>query len=371
MRVMRGRSMRLPGCVLGLALGLAAAPAMAEPYLAVREGLTCSGCHVNPTGGGLRNVFGNVYAQQQLPMVPLAGGSAADGSKAPELWTGTVANRFGIGANGRVSGSYTDQSDEDDALTFDVDRVTIYGSAQLNEHVLLYVDQQQAPGGSANREAWVRLGWNDLYVRAGRLFLPFGWRLEDNEGFTRRETEVNMEQGDDGVEVGWTTSRFDAALAVSNGNGGGAEVDDGKLFTGRFAWVAGMGQLGVSAYSNDTDTAERVMFGVFGGVNTGPVTWLAEYDRIEDTDDFLGQTDSAVGLLEANWLIARGHNLKATAEMQHFENELEDRFRYSLVYEFFPWVFTQLRAGVRMRDSDDDDPRLNTEEGFVQIHVFF
>jgi hypothetical protein len=57
--------------------------------------------------------------------------------------------------------------------------------------------------------------------------------------------------------------------------------------------------------------------------------------------------------------------------MQQFEGDAENRFRYSLVYEFFPWVFTQLRAGVRKRDSDASDPRLNTEEGFVQIHVFF
>jgi hypothetical protein len=370
---MRRLMLRVRWCALALApaiaLGLTTSTAVAEPYLAVREGLSCSGCHVNPTGGGMRNAFGNVYSQQHLPIVSMtSGGTRAD---AAEVWTGTVGKRFGIGANGRVSGSYTDQSDEDDAITFDVDRVTLYGSAQVNEHVMLYVDQQVAPGGSANREAWVRIGWNDFYLRAGRLFLPFGWRLEDNAGFTRRETEVNMDQGDDGVELGWTTSRFDAQLAVSNGNGGGPEVDDGKLFTGRFAWFTGPGQLGISGYSNDTDTSERKMFGIFAGLNTGPVAWLAEYDRIDDTDDFLGDSESGVGLLEANWLVARGHNLKVTAEVQHFEDELEDRFRYSLVYEMFPWMFTQLRAGVRKRDSDDPDPRLNTEEGFVQIHVFF
>lgn len=341
---------------------LSAAPAVAEPYLAVREGLACAGCHVSPTGGGLRNPYGNVFAGAQLPMQPMGGDDA---------WTGTVFERFGVGANGRVSARYLDQNDVDDTLDFQVDRVTVYGSAALNEHVLFYVDQQLAPGGSANREAWIRLGWQDFYLRAGRFFLPYGWRLEDNGAFIRRDTGVTMDQGDDGVELGWTTRRFDTQLAVTNGNGGGSEVDDGKLVSGRFAWIAGPVQVGVSGYHNDTDTIDRTMAGVFGGLKTGPVTWLAEYDRIEDKGDLLGTVQSGVAFLEANWLFARGNNLKATVELHDPDGGLENRFRYSLVYELFPWAFTQLRAGVRVQDSDDPDPRFNTEEGFVQLHAFF
>jgi len=353
---------RLVAVIVAVLAAAAATPAAAGPYLAVREGLACSGCHVSPAGGGLRNTYGNLYAAEQLPMQPLGGANT---------WTGTLLDRFGIGANGRVAARIQDQDDRDDHLNFNVDRVTLYGSATLNKHVLLYVDQHFAPGGSANREAWIRLAWQDFYLRAGRFFLPYGWRLEDNGAFIRRSTGVTMDQGDDGLTLGWTTRRFDAEVAVTNGNGGGAEVDDGKLVSGRFAWIGGPFQLGVSGLVNNTDTVDRTMAGVFAGIRTGPIAWLAEYDRIEDEDDVQGDVDSGVGFLEANWLITRGNNLKATVEIEHFDDDLEDRFRYSLVYELSPWPFTQIRAGFRVLDSDDPDPRLNSEEGFVQLHAYF
>lgn len=346
-----------------LLVGLAGS-ATAEPYLAVREGLTCAGCHVSPTGGGMRNTFGNIYSQQQLPIVPLGD---------DDVWSGQVFERFGVGANARFAARVFDNDNQDDNLDFVTDRLAVYGSARLNDHVLLYVDQQLAPGGSINREAWAKIRWNEFYLRAGRFFLPFGWRLEDNSASTRSATGVNMLQGDDGVELGYTGARVDVQLAVTNGNGGSGEIDDGKLFSGRAAWVAQGFRLGVSGYHNDTDLVDRTMFGVFGGLKTGPIAWLAEYDWIEDRnvppDDV--DVESSVGLVEANWRIARGHNLKATVEVEQFDDDLEDRWRGSLVYEVFPWPFTQLRVGFRKRDSDDPDPRLNNEEAFIQLHAYF
>jgi hypothetical protein len=345
--------------VIAAMLLASAGPAWAEPYIAVRAGLACSVCHTNATGGGLRTAFGTLYAQRELP--------ASRTTDAP--WTGTVAPRLTLGGNARTSGRQFDTDGRDDAFAFDVDRVSLYAAVDPVERVTLYVDEQVAPGGAVNREAWARFNFAHGYAKAGRLFLPFGWRLEDDDALVREATGVNMAQGDDGVELGFTGGAWNGQVAVTNGAGGADEVDDGKLVTARMAWVSARGQVGVSAYRNETDLGDRGMLGAFFGLNTGPVTWLAEYDYIDE--QAVVDSEQQVGLLEANWLLRHGHNLKLTAEAWSYRETLDDRFRLSVVYEYFPWAFTQLRVGARFRDSDDPAPALNANEGFVELHIYF
>lgn len=342
------------------ALLLGSGAATAEPWLAVREGLACGSCHFNPSGGGLRSAFGIAYAQQQLP-------ARALGAEEP-AWTGTLTEPVRLGADARASARQAEQDDRDDHLDFGVDRVSLYLGAELGM-ATLYVDQQVAPGGSLNREAWARLDWNAWYLKAGRLFLPFGWRLEDDTALVREVTGVNMTQGDDGLELGYEAGRVSVQLAATNGNGGGPEQDDGKLFTARAALVQPTWQIGLSGYRNDTDNGDRTIGGVFAGLRTGPVVWLAEVDHVDDRPDDAPEAEQQVALLEANVALGRGHNLKLTAEGL-FPDEAEDLYRFSAVYEWFPAPYTQLRLGVRARDSDDEAAELNSEQAFVQIHVF-
>lgn len=343
-------------------LMLGGSAAFAEPYLAVRTGHTCGTCHVNPTGGGLRTEFGNVYAQTELAVTQFEGATP---------WTGQVLDRFSVGTDMRASASRFEFDDRDDNLNFAVDRVTLYLAARLNEHVSLYVDEQVAPGGSINREAWAKFAFDNWYIKAGKMRLPFGWALEDDSAFIRERTGINFSSGDNGIELGWVKTDWEVQVAVTNGRAGAVEVDDGKQVTARIAHVQPRWRIGVSGSHNSADTVDRTMAGVFAGVRTGRVAWLAEYDRIEDEDSVSSDFEHEVAFLEANIQVAKGHNLKLTAEAHLFdESGIEDQRRYSAVYEFFPWVFTQLRVGLRFRDSDGDTAALNSELVFVQAHLF-
>lgn len=173
--------------------------AQAEPYFAVREGLKCSNCHFNPAGGGMRNAFGNAWAQCALPARRIEGTGT-------DTWTGAVSRFFAMGGNLRANAAYTDVPDANAQSEFDLEEVRAYlAFTPVPERLAVYIDQRVAPGGSTNLEAFARYTTQDQrwHVQGGQFYLPYGWRLEDDGAFVRQVTGINFATPDRGVQVGY------------------------------------------------------------------------------------------------------------------------------------------------------------------------
>ena len=345
-----------------------AVDATAEPYFAVQQGLKCVACHVNPTGGGMRNAFGTTWSQRVLPARQLDTGDFE--------WTGELSKYIGLGGNLRASASYVDVPHQDSTSEFDIDEARVYLLLEpIPERLSLYVDERVAPGSADNRELWAQFWWSDKswYLKAGQLYLPYGLRLEDDTAFVRQVPGVNMTTPDRGVELGFESDHWTAQLALTNGSGGGSETDQGKQYSERAEYVASLWRFGGSADFNDLDAGDRTLAGLFAGLKTGPIAWLAEADYV--TDDSLGTSgrDQWVGLLEANWRFAPGHNLKATAE--YFEPDVDvdedEQNRWSLVWEYVPIQFVQVRVGVRSYDGIPQNDLQNRTAAFAQLNAYF
>jgi len=281
-----------------------------------------------------------------------------------------IADGLRLGGDARYSGRQLDQQDSKDNFEFETDRVTLYADLKLNDTVELYIDEQVAPGGAVDRESWARLNLGAWYVKGGKFYLPYGWPLEDDTAYVRQATGINFDNADNGVEGGYQDPKLQVRLAVTNGSGGSGENNNGKEVVLRANWIGRVGQIGMNAGYNDGSAANRTLLGVTGGFNTGPLSWLLEYDHLEDSSNSSPDEEQDLGLLEANWLIVRGHNLKFTGEWQSFEQG-GDRQRGSVVWEWFPWSHTQLRTGFRTQHSNDLPFAENGEEYFVQAHVYF
>ena len=352
-----------------IVLTLACAVARAEPYLALQTGLRCAMCHVNQTGGGMRTPFGNRFAQTQLAANLWPGAAAA--------WTGQIGSHFGAGADVRAATTRSEVAGSHRSEPLDLSEARVYVSATpIAERLSFYLDHYLRPGSAQNREAFVRYSAADgsHYVKAGRFYLPFGWRLQDNSAFVRAQSTIDMAGPDRGVEVGWDPGPLSLQLAVSNGTFGESEVDDGKQYSLQAVYLQPEWRVGLAVNFNDQAIGDRSALGFFGGVRTGPVAWLAELDLLEDRSAVPpGTLRSLAWLLEGNWRVAQGHNLKASLEgLDPDRASGRDRqIRFSAVYEYTPIPFLQLRGGARRYDGRAQSPLQNRRDVFVELHGFF
>lgn len=350
--------------VVGALLTLAGPPVGAEPYIAVMSGLQCQACHTNLTGGGQRTMVGNAYAQNVL-----------SARRSDRFWDGKVMEVLAIGGNLRSSATYTDIPNQDSESQFELDEARLFiGVPLLANRFSIYFDQQVAPSSKSSEAfALMKFPKQSAYIKAGKFYLPFGWRIEDDTEFVRQATGINMENPDNGVEAGIQLAHGSLALAITNGTAGGGEVDSGKQFSLHSSFIVKGWQIGASANFNDAEDAERTVFGGFAGVKTGPVSWLAEIDYIDDEGLGPDGRNQQAAFVEGNWWLRQGHNLKMTYGYLDPDDDVDEdeRNRYSLVYEYFPQSFTQLRIGIRSNDGIPQNNAQNADIAFIQLHGYF
>ncbi|MDH4053823.1 MAG: hypothetical protein OEW73_02555 [Gammaproteobacteria bacterium] len=339
--------------------------AWAEPYLAVQKGMQCSTCHFSPAGGGKRNVYGNVFAQSELAARRLGDG---------KLWTGELNKWISVGANLRGSFVQADIPNRSTTSDSQIDRGTVYlkGSIIPNR-VTVYVDQQVAPDDSINREAYLRINSKNTkwFATIGRSYLPYGLRLQDDSTFVRLATGANFANSDRGIQAGYNFGPWSIIGSVTEPEGSSSSST--REFSVVSTYVQAAWRAGFSANQNNDDAGERNMFGLFGGLKTGPIAWLAEVDTIRDEISPGRVVRAFAGLLEANWTFWPHHNLKVGYDYLDPNDDISEdhQVRYSVAWEHSPFQFFQARAGYRLYDGIPQVDTQNRKVFFVELHGFF
>lgn len=368
-----------------LALFFWASPGVqAEPYLAIQEGYKCSKCHVNMTGGGKRTDFANIYVQTRLSssflnwrgLLPELG-EDEDEEENPlktdsnsSFFSGRLNDYIAIGGDFRALYERTETPGSDTEDLFNQRKQNIYLEINLiPEHVLFY---QTMDGGGDAREIFGLLKWEidkePIYLKAGQFFLPYGLRLQDDSAFIRAVTGFTYGTTDVGLEVGYEPGNWAFHAATSNGTGSSLETNRHKRFTTSAAYVKKRYRVGASYSTNKNEEGvETKIYGVHAGAQFGRTGLLFETDKIDDET-----TEQQVSILELNFLIARGQNIKLSYEYHDPSEDIKENAneRYSLVYEPFLNQFTQLRAGYRNSDGIPQDPASNTTSYFIELHLF-
>jgi hypothetical protein len=351
--------------LLAVAGVAAALTANAEPYLAVESGLKCANCHVNPGGGGKRNLLGTLYARNQI--------AARVVGMDETPWSGDVTKWLSVGGDFRGGYQSFDIPGVGRQSDSDVSRATVYALFKAVPNLLsFYFDQKVAPDDSESREAYLLLtpARGKLAVKAGQLFLPFGLRIEDDDAFVRQASGINFNTPEDGVELALELAKWTAQVALTEGQSSDGDIGDHVSLSA--AYVLPRWRVGASYNTNDNRLGDREMIGVFAGLKTGPISWLAEVDFISD-DFTVGGRDQMAMLLEGNWRLHKGHNLKVSYDyLDPQDDRGEDhQERYSVVWEYSPIQFVQSRIGFRSYNGIPNFPLSNRDELFAELHVYF
>lgn len=364
------------GGALAIAAALWAADAQAEPRFALREGLRCSHCHVNRTGGGMRTPFGVTFSQTNLVSFRLTG-----------VYDPHLGDSVAYGANLRLSNrtllpASTKLGDRERTTelenSFEISEGNIYIRADpIPGHLTLYIDEEVTPEGASSREAFVMVYGlpSELYIKAGRFLLPYGLRILDDDAFIRTETGFNYTNQDLGLELGIIADPIELAIAVTNGSLGGSDPNPSKQVTAQAVAVWSWGRAGLSFAYNDTSSDDfpfqSITTGAHLGFQLGRLILLGEIDLIYGMTEPEPYYQLAL-FTEAHFEVVQGLQIRARFEafdplLSLDENE-RDRFVFGA--SWFPVQFLEVRAEYRL--SRDIPQRVdgNVDSVIIQLHGF-
>lgn len=350
------------------------------PRFALRMGAQCADCHVNPTGGQLRNDGGFKVGKNVLPMFSAHEEFKADNKIGENIYFGLdyrtqylYSQEFGKSDFQKMTGSvYTGVN-----VT---DKLDIYGRYDF----IFQIWEAYAVGHFLP---------NNSYIKAGTFLPNFGIRIDDHTAYTRGGDlgvlfATGISQGliyeprytETGVELGIYLSDF-AFLTASVGNPHERQFETDPSYTASLQLTPTIANSvalliggsystfkGILAPLARTSYPKVNMFGGFLGIGIDDFTLLGEYDI---ADDYLVQNSSSSALMvEAAYQIVKG--LEAVVRYDRFDPNTEidkdDLSRYVIGLDFYPYSFIEILPQYRIQM---ENPDVDNDSFVLQFHFYY
>ncbi|HVM31982.1 MAG TPA: hypothetical protein VMU88_02540 [bacterium] len=270
--------------VLGLVLGLGLASAgFAEPYLAAWKGVNCNACHVNQTGGWMRDDFGKNYGNS-LQTFDWQGLTKAQPLSHP---TATyVATGLDLHVNYFYNGLFTTEytSVHPPALLPVISDVrlgresfSVY--AHSNEIISGVVDYRVDNSAKSEMYGLISQLPADGYLKIGAFNPAYGLGLSDDDSLVRGPLGFTYDTVLNGLEAGFYPDNFFVNAAVFDDALSPLE----KMECLKAGFHFSEFTLGGSFFGKDLDTpAYQLRYDGFGWARFAPFVLLAEADQGND-----------------------------------------------------------------------------------------
>lgn len=351
--------------------------AVALPRFALLQNDKCSSCHVNPTGGGMRNENGFFFGKNVISMISPRD---KDFSLSPKL-----TNNISFGLDYRTQYLYSQEKNKTDFQD-------MTGSIYLNASVAKNIDV-------AARYDFVNAIWeaygiakilpNESYIKVGSFIPYYGIRLDDHTSYTRggdfgllfttgaiQGLYYNPFYVETGVELGANLSdkaMLTASIGKSKFN---STFSTDPTYTARFEATPSIDKANFLFGGSFASTKTRnlgsylstQMYGGFAGFGYERFTLTGEYD-IAKNYIAAGMKSSAY-MVEATYQILVG--LDAVARYDSFDPNIDlkndEHAHVVLGVEFFPYSFVEIRPQYRF---NIENPETKNNAIVVQFHFWY
>jgi hypothetical protein len=266
----------------------------AEPYLAAWKGVNCNACHMNETGGYLRNDFGRNYGNdlKTFDWQGIAETAQAFTHKTPTFISAGVDIHESFGALFMPAPTGTLASFNPNSPFVPLGRQSFSIGIKANEAisgVFTYLLDINSP-----TEAYGLISGlpEDAYIKLGRFTTPYGLQLADDNSLVRGDlsrtnvlTFNNPFFSTDGIEVGIYPGIFFLNAAAFND----PAASNDKDFSAKGGINLKEVTLGGSIYAQNTPNGvagqygTNLRYGAFGWTHLGPFVILGEFDSGYDT----------------------------------------------------------------------------------------
>ncbi len=356
------------------------------PRFSLSTGGNCIDCHVNPTGGEMRNDKGWKMSRDKLAMV-----SPDEEFKMSNKIGENI--RFGFDIRGQLLGSLGDSK----RIDFQNMAGLLYTSVDLSEKFKAFARYDYI------NSVWEGYGIaqilpNGGYFKGGTFIPNFGIRIDDHTAYTRGgdlgfiTSIAGRKQGliydpyytETGIEAGVYIGDY-AFLTASVGRPLGrtpqALLTNDPSYTGRIQFNPSIGDnvnllFGGSFQRFRSPAIQPLvppspitnMYGPFVGIGIGDFAILAEYDMAKSY--LITDSITTAIMIEASYKIVKG--VEAIVRYDRFDPSTNtannDVSRVVIGGAFYPYSFMEILPQYRIQM---EHPSINNDAFVIQFHVFY
>ncbi|MCX6134644.1 MAG: hypothetical protein NTU47_12590 [Ignavibacteriales bacterium] len=319
--------------------------AFAIPRFATQLNLPCQSCHVNPSGGGMRNAFGQSFGSDSLSLKSTREAYAIDD------FSTKIGEFMSYGADFRFLAFYQSRTNPDASLSsFFPMQMDLYFNLAVSKKISLYINPAFGPYNRLEAFGIARILPANGYLKLGRFAPPYGLRFDDHTSFIRQATPFRNNMGQQtGLELGFRTGSVVAMGALTNGTRGDLDGILSKAVFGKLEAHGELGPLnamaGVSSY-NDVSSVDKL--NLLGGYASA--TFMDRLTILGDVERIQGNSSSMSLSSDLNQRNTPGTDRKQLAVLIEADYKLLQGVELKFMYDFFD-PNTDVKSGTAVRYS--------------------